>query len=54
MKNLASNREKKINETPDNKDQENVCIYPPLLMENRISNIPVLQIIKLVLIEIPV
>ena len=37
---LLINCEKKVNETQDKIDQENVCIYPPLLMENRISNIP--------------
>ena len=35
------NCEKKISETLDNKDHENnVCINPPPLIENRISHIP--------------
>ena len=38
---LLINCEKNVNETPDNKDHENnVCINPPPLTENRISNIP--------------
>ena len=35
---LLINCEKRVNETPDNKDHENnVCINPPPLIENRIS-----------------
>ena len=35
------NCEKKVNETPDNKDHKNnACINPPPLIEKRISNIP--------------
>ena len=38
---LLINCEKKVNETRDNKDHENnVCINPPPLIENRISHIP--------------
>ena len=38
---LLTNCEKRVNETPDNKDHEsNVCLNPPPLIENRISNIP--------------
>ena len=37
---LLNNSEKKVHETPDNKDHENnVCINPTPLIENRISNI---------------
>ena len=35
------NCEKKVNESPENKDRENsVCINPPPSIENRISSIP--------------
>ena len=38
---LLINCEKKVNETPDNKDREsNVCFNLPPLIENRISHIP--------------
>ena len=38
---LQNNCEKKVNETLDNKDHENnVYLYPPPLIENRISSIP--------------
>ena len=37
---LLINCEKKVNETLDNKDHVNICINPPPLVENRISNIP--------------
>ena len=37
---LLNNSEKKVHETPDNKDHENnVCINPTPLIEIRISNI---------------